>query len=386
MRSLCTVSDLSIEEQLKIYDLAKQVKRSIKTSDYEAQPQLRINDENATTFLIFMEDSTRTKESFRAASLFHGGKVNVFDCTTSSFNKHETITDTIKMLCGYSTGPVTFIIRSKIEGVCRWLADVIPGFISRNNLFPVRFINAGDGRHEHPTQELLDEFSFLEQLDFDRSSIHIALIGDLVNGRTIHSKIEGLQIFRNVAVDLIAPPLLALPDCYETRMIKAGFKIRKFGSLDEYLAVSEIAPIFYFTRLQLERMSVECIAKETELRASVTFRDDMRPVIPKGTRFYHPLPRNGKTPEIPFSVDDTDLNAWDRQSSNGFIVRIALLKALQGFSGTHEDGIRLDDRSCENPDCVTHQREVKGATYESGVMQVCRYCDQEFRSSLEQGA
>ena len=58
------------------------------------------------------------------------------------------------------------------------------------------FINAGDGRHEHPTQEFLDEFTFLEQRGWDDSHIHVALIGDLFHGRTVHSKADGLNVFR----------------------------------------------------------------------------------------------------------------------------------------------------------------------------------------------
>ena len=155
----------------------------------------------------------------------------------------------------------------------------------------------GDGRHEHPTQELLDEFSFLEHKDFDRSEIHVALIGDLFHGRTVHSKADGLQIFKKVVVDLVAPDELQMPPSlqkkiikkilakmtqigstfliflkiyiqklsfssaeiqkirfrYVDKMKKQGFTINFYPSIDAYLAAGKVANLWYFTRLQLER-------------------------------------------------------------------------------------------------------------------------------------
>ena len=371
------MSDLSVSDQLEIYELAKKVKGDIlsKTTNFA-----KMDDPERTTYLVFMEDSTRTKESFRNAALFHGGKVNVFDCSTSSFNKHETITDTIKMLCGYSTGPVTFVIRSRLEGVCRWLSKAITSFALKNSLPPVNFINAGDGRHEHPSQELLDEFSFLEQLSFDRSSIHIALIGDLLNGRTIHSKIDGLKIYDHVIIDLVAPQLISLPNHYMLRMKNAGFHVNSFASLDEYLDTPSKANIFYFTRLQLERMSDSALEKEDDLRAAITFRDDMRARLRSGTKFYHPLPRNGKYPEIPFTVDDSDLNGWDTQSRNGYFVRIALLSFLNSLSEHKESHRLVEDRRCSNHDCISNprngQREVISSHVATEHGLLCYYCDQ----------
>ena len=97
------------------------------------------------------------------------------------------------------------------------------------------FINGGDGRHEHPTQEFLDEFTFLEQHSppeqgsLDYSHIHLALIGDLRHGRTIHSKVDGLKVFKSVIVDLVAPEDLALPDSYIDRMKSNQFDVRVWG-------------------------------------------------------------------------------------------------------------------------------------------------------------
>eukprot|EP00929_Paragymnodinium_shiwhaense_P112588 TRINITY_DN80840_c0_g1_i1.p1 TRINITY_DN80840_c0_g1~~TRINITY_DN80840_c0_g1_i1.p1 ORF type:complete len:622 (-),score=159.03 TRINITY_DN80840_c0_g1_i1:155-1927(-) len=328
-RSVAVVNDLTLSEQWFLYQKTRELKEAINNGGNLAA--FRLNNSEATAYLIFMENSTRTKESFRNAAEFHSMKVNVFDCSTSSFQKNETITDTIKMLCGYSTGQSLFIIRSKVEGVCTWLDESIGNdFATRHGLPRPSFINAGDGRHEHPSQELLDEFSFLEHKGWDTESIHLALIGDLFHGRTVHSKVDGLKLYKKVEVDLVAPQELELPADYEDRMLASGFVVRKFGSIAEYLAQGKVSKIWYFTRLQLERMGDKVLTRAPALRKAVTFQKEFVDKLPKGTKFFHPLPRDAKNPELPFWLDGTDLNGWDQQSRNGYFTRIVLLAMLSG--------------------------------------------------------
>jgi len=247
--------------------------------------------------------------------------------------KNETITDTIKMLLGYSIGQSMFVIRSKVEGVCRWLEEAISEYADARGFARASFINAGDGRHEHPSQELLDEFSFLEHKGWDTASIHLALLGDLFHGRTVHSKVDGLRLYNSVLVDLIAPPDLALPAMYEERMVSFGFTVRKFDSIEEYLSQDKVATIWYFTRLQLERMGDKVLDRSTQLRKAVTFQREFVDRLPEGTRFFHPLPRDARHPTLPFWLDHTKLNGWDQQSQNGYFTRIVLLGMLGGHFG-----------------------------------------------------
>lgn len=348
-RSLCVIKDFNLHEQWYFYQKAHQLKEAIKSG--ASLDSFRLTDPEAAAYLIFMEDSTRTKESFRNAAEFHQMKVNVFDAKTSSFTKNETITDTIKMLCGYSIGQSTFIIRSKVEGVTKWLEKAIGDYTTSRGIARASFVNAGDGRHEHPSQELLDQFSFWDLQckqeievngpDWDPYRIppvriHLALVGDLLHGRTVHSKVDGLRIYRRVLVDLIAPPELALPKMYEDRMSFNGFKIRKFNSIAEYLEQPQVSRIWYFTRLQLERMGDKLLDKATELRAAVSFREEFLSRVPEGTKFFHPLPRDARDPELPFWLDNhpRNLNGWDEQSQNGYFVRIVLLGMLGGHLGS----------------------------------------------------
>jgi aspartate carbamoyltransferase len=325
-RTVAVVNDLEIEEQLQLYDMARRLKAAVK--DGQSTLSFKLGQPETTIYSIFMENSTRTKESFINAGKFHGCKINPFDAETSSFQKRETITDTIKMLAGYSTGPVAFVMRTKLEGVCRWLEQSMAGFCKRHGMPPISFINAGDGRHEHPTQEFLDEFSFLEALSWNREEIHIALIGDLYHGRTVHSKADGLRIYKKVRVDLIAPDALKMPEFYKDVMRANGFELREFESLDDYLAQESVSKIWYFTRLQLERMGDQLLSFVDNLRVAISVRKDMIPRLPQGTRFFHPLPRDSKNPEIPFWLDNSEYNNWDAQSRNGYFVRISLLRLL----------------------------------------------------------
>mmetsp|Transcript_32090 Transcript_32090/g.92085 ORF Transcript_32090/g.92085 Transcript_32090/m.92085 type:complete len:592 (+) Transcript_32090:59-1834(+) len=330
-RTLAVVNDLTLKEQWFLYQKTRELKEAIKAGGDLAD--FRLRNQELAVYTIFMEDSTRTKESFRNAAEFHGMKVNVFDAKTSSFTKNETITDTVKMLCGYSIGQSIFVIRSKIEGVCRWLEEAITSYSASRGFPRASFINAGDGRHEHPSQEMLDEFSFLEHKGWTTDSIHLALLGDLFHGRTVHSKVDGLRLYDKVIVDLVAPAELALPKMYEDRMIAFGFTVRKFASIEEYLAQDQVAKIWYFTRLQLERMGEKVLQKSLELRRAVTFQREFVNMLPPGTRFFHPLPRDARYPTLPFWLDNTELNGWDQQSQNGYFTRIILLGMFGGLLG-----------------------------------------------------
>jgi aspartate carbamoyltransferase len=331
-KTIQVVRDLSYDEQWFLYQKTRELKEAIRSK--QPLDQFALNDPSIGVYLLFLEDSTRTKESFRNAAKFHGAKVNDFDGDSSSFKKKENITDTIKMLFGYSDFSV-FVLRTKTEGVCRWLEASIGNYANKIGLPKPAFINGGDGRHEHPTQEYLDEFSFLEQNQWDRSYIHIALVGDLFHGRTIHSKVDGLGIFNQVKVDLIAPQEIMMPPHYVKGMIERGYEVTVYESLDEYIKqkTNKIASIWYFTRLQLERMGEKLQDKAAYLRKAVTFQREHMASIPEHTRFFHPLPRHSATPTIPMFLDETPLNGWDEQSRNGYFIRINLLGMVTGKIG-----------------------------------------------------
>ena len=363
-RSLAVIGDLNREERLYLYRRTRELKEAHHRGDRAVLDAFRIDDPDFGIYEVFLEDSTRTRESFKNAAHFHRLKFSELNAASSSFNKSESYADTFANLIGYDNR--MFVIRSRLEGVCRYLAEQTERYRRRHGLQAgISFINAGDGRHEHPTQELLDEFTFLEDLNWNANEIHLALVGDLYHGRTVHSKVHGLGLFENVRVDLVAPPELSMPMSYVEEMEEQGFQVRRFDSIAEYLdcgngpttasVVSpsgklpqperEIAPsttehttrgvahLWYFTRPQLERMGERVLRRAAELRRAITFEPSDAERLPEGTIFYHPLPRHREHPTIPVTLDDSSLNGWERQSANGWYVRMVLLAMLAGRIG-----------------------------------------------------
>ncbi|MCF0238723.1 MAG: bifunctional aspartate carbamoyltransferase catalytic subunit/aspartate carbamoyltransferase regulatory subunit [Sphaerochaetaceae bacterium] len=343
-RSLCVIDDFTKEERLYLFSQVRKLKEALASDDKEAIDSFRINDPDFGIYEVFLEDSTRTKESFRNASNFHHVKLTEMSAQSSSFNKGESFADTFNTIAGYNNQ--IFIIRSKIEGVCTYLSKEVSSYCQRNGLkYTPVFINAGDGKHEHPTQELLDEYTFLEDNNWTTENLHLALVGDLYHGRTVHSKADGLKIFDSVKVDLIAPPDLGMPEAYIAKMKENGFEVRTFSSIEEYLNQKDIAKQWYFTRPQLERMGEKILAKQEELRASITFKEEFMDKLPENTKFYHPLPRHKLHPTIPTFLDNTSLNGWERQSINGMYCRIVLLSLVAGKIG--EDFIAEESQIVE---------------------------------------
>lgn len=336
-RSLCVSADLSKDEKLYLFDKTRILKKAWRDGDVRIMDSFRINDSDFGIYEVFLEDSTRTRESFRNAAEFHRVKLAMFNSDSSSFNKSESYVDGFMTLAGYRNS--IFIVRSRLEGVCRLLERAGREYSRRNGLERMpAFINAGDGKHEHPTQELLDEFSLIEDNNGSTDHLHIALVGDLFHGRTVHSKADGLTIFREVKVDLVAPPELAMPQQYIDKMRANGFEVRLFSSLAEYLDSSDVARRFYFTRPQLERMGEEILKRQQSLRETVTFKKEFLDKVKPDTFFYHPLPRHKEFPTIPTFLDKTPLNHWEAQSINGMFTRITLLSAVAGRIGADFEG------------------------------------------------
>ncbi len=362
-RSLTVISDFTLEERLYLFEKTRELKRLLKEKKHKELDPYRINDGDFGVYEVFLESSTRTKESFKNAAAFHRVKLNSLDVNASSINKKESYADTFNTLTGYDNS--VFILRSRVEGLCRWLEINGKNYARRNSIdVPPSFINAGDGKHEHPTQELLDEFTFLEKLNWNRKAIHIAMIGDLFHGRTVHSKIDGLDVFEEVRVDLVAPHQLALPEHYLERMKAKGYKVQVFESIGEYVQENTIAEIWYFTRPQLERMGDDVLKIADQLREKITFKREYENFLPEGTIFYHPLPRHKQHPVIPYFLDSTPLNGWEEQSANGKLIRIVLLALVAGKLGSDYTGASGSRLQAKVP-CIQPVNPAAGTTGKS---------------------
>lgn len=342
-RSIHEVKDLSVSEQLYLYERTRRFKER-KREDFQDAPPLcevvdadveeRVDNPDSTVYLIFMEGSTRTRESLRNAAVYHGVKVNEFQAESSSFKKNETITDTIKMLSVYSTQRSIFVIRSALEGVCSWLRTAMGAQAKRMGVPTPSFVNAGDGLFTHPIGEFVDIFSLLEHNKWDRSAVHLALVGDLAHGRTAHSKVQGLKIFKKVRVDLVAPEIFGYPVEYTDRMREAGFEVRCFGSVEEYLErAGDVADVWYFYKPQFSKCGDLTSLRLNELRSQVSFREEWVHQLPKGVRFFQTLPRDKESPIIPLALDPGPINGWDTVAANAYYLDVVLLSMLFGKIG-----------------------------------------------------
>merc|ERR1712048_606875 len=140
-------------------------------------------------------------------------------------------------------------------------------------------------------------------------------------------------------------------------MVAAGFRVRKFPSISAYLEQPDVAKLWYFTRLQLERMGDKVLERAPELRAAVTFRQDFLELLPAGTKFFHPLPRDARHPTLPFWLDNTEYNGWDQQSQNGYFTRIVLLGMLGGLFGDDFTSVETSGPAR----CISFQDEAKNS-------------------------
>lgn len=257
---------------------------------------------------LFYEPSTRTRFSFESAMLRLGGKVITTESAGqfSSATKGETLEDTIRIVSGYADG---IVLRHSEEGASARAAEV-----SR-----VPIINAGDGPGEHPTQALLDMYTIWREKG-TMKNLEIVLMGDLKNGRTVHSLLHLLVRFKPRFVHLVSPELLRLPEKYRVILQENGIPFEERPSLPADVSSVDVV---YMTRVQKERFASE--AEYNDVKDCCVITPETMQRIPMDAIVMHPLPR---VTEIHPDVDKDPRAAYFRQATNGLYVRMALLQLL----------------------------------------------------------
>ncbi|KAG5641186.1 hypothetical protein DXG03_005797 [Asterophora parasitica] len=255
---------------------------------------------------LFYEPSTRTSASFDAAMKRCGGEVVQISADSSSVLKGESLPDTIRTLACYGDA---IVVRHPDVGSAQLAAK----------FSPVPIINAGDGVGEHPTQALLDIYTIRSELGTVNGRT-ITLLGDLKNGRTVHSLVTLLCMY-SVRLNFVSPAALAMPSNVVVAARKAGIPVTICESLDEVLADTDV---LYVTRVQKERF-----ATETEwLQVKDVYRVD-HAVLSRAKEdmiVMHPLPRvNEIDPEVDF---DSRRAVYFRQMRYGLFIRMALLASV----------------------------------------------------------
>lgn len=256
----------------------------------------------------FFEPSTRTRLSFEAAMKRLGGDVIGFaNNDTNSTRKGESLHDTIRVIGSYAD---VIVIRHPLEGAARQAADATAK--------PV--INAGDGSNQHPTQTLLDLLT-IRQRHGHLQDLHVACVGDLRYGPTVHSLVQALAHYQ-VRLYFVAPPMLELPVSLCEELKAKGILFSFHSTLES--VVSKV-DVLYMTRVQQERLSGPIDISEQMQYLTVT--PDILRNAKETLSILHPLPRRWEiTPE----VDHSPHAAYFDQAANGLCVRQALLSLVLG--------------------------------------------------------
>lgn len=250
---------------------------------------------------LFYEPSTRTRFSFESAMLRLGGQyISMQNAVQdSSAKKGESLEDTIRVVCGYAD---CIVLRHPENGAAQRAAKVSS----------VPIINAGDGAGEHPTQALLDLYTMQKELG-GVDNLTIALVGDCLHSRTIHSLVQLLTLYEGVTLYLVSPPQLRLPKEY----------LGNFREISDLKEVLPVADVVYMTRMQKERFSVK--EEYERLKDSYAFGANELEQLKKTAIVMDPLPR---VHTVSSDIDHDKRAAYFRQAHNGLFVRMALLEYL----------------------------------------------------------
>ncbi len=300
MKNLIDIKDLSIKEIDELIEVAKDIMQ-----EPEKYSEKCKHKKLAT---LFFEPSTRTRLSFEAAMMELGGNVLGFsEASSSSTAKGESVSDTIKVVGGYSD---IIAMRHPKEG-----APLVASFRS-----DVPIINAGDGGHNHPTQTLTDLLTIsCEKGRLD--NLTIGLCGDLKFGRTVHSLITAMSRYKNIKFVLISPDELKIPEYVKEEILdKNKIEYIETNDLEEHM---DKLDILYMTRVQKERFFNE--EDYLRLKDYYILNKNKLKNAKEDLVIMHPLPRVN---EISTEVDDDKRACYFKQAKYGKYIRMALILKL----------------------------------------------------------
>jgi aspartate carbamoyltransferase catalytic subunit len=292
-RHLLSIGDLSRDDVERLLATAATLEQS-QDREVKKLPTLR----GRLVVTLFYESSTRTSSSFELAAKRLSADTMSVKAIGSSVDKGESLRDTAITLGAYD--PDVIVIRHPQIGAPQLVARTIDAHV----------VNAGDGKHQHPTQALLDLFAIRQELG-RLDGLHVAIVGDVLHSRVARSLLQALRLMGS-HVTLVGPPTL-IP-----RGIDAEVS-HDIGSIRD-------ADVVYVLRMQQERMEeganyVPSLREYTE-RWGVT-PERVRP----GQRIMHPGPMN-RGVEIDGRVADAAQSLVGRQVRAGLVVRMAVLYDL----------------------------------------------------------
>jgi aspartate carbamoyltransferase catalytic subunit len=291
-RHLLSVADLSRDDVDRLLATARSFALS-QERDNKKLPTLR----GRLVLNIFFESSTRTASSFELAAKRLSADTLSLKASGSSVDKGESLKDTALTLSAYD--PDVVVIRHPQIGAPQLVARVTDAHV----------VNAGDGKHQHPTQALLDLYAIQTALG-RLEGVHVAIVGDVLHSRVARSLVQALRLV-GARVTLVGPPPLVPAELGET-----AYGIEAIRDAD----------VVYVLRMQRERMEEGAnfvpSLREYSARWCVT-PERLRP----GQKVMHPGPMN-RGVEIDPRVADSDAALVVDQVRAGLVVRMAVLYDL----------------------------------------------------------
>jgi len=294
MRHLLSIADLDRDDIERILERAESF-AEVSERDIKKVPALR----GRTVVNLFYEASTRTSSSFELAAKRLSADVVTVKSAGSSVDKGESLKDTVQTLSAYD--PAALVIRSPHAGaadlVARWTRASV--------------INAGDGKHEHPTQALLDVATLRQRLGA-LDGRRIWIVGDVLHSRVARSNILAFRTM-GAEVSVCGPPTL-IPPGIEALGCDVAYTLDRLAEAD----------VVYALRMQLERMREAYVPSLREYAAQ--YQIDGARLRPEQV-LMHPGPVN-RGVELSGDVIDSPQATITAQVEAGVVVRMAVLYEL----------------------------------------------------------
>ena len=290
-RHLLSIADLEHADIERVLETARSLAASI-DREVKKLPTLR----GRMVVNLFYESSTRTLASFELAAKRLSADTMSLRSAGSSVDKGESLKDTALTLSAYE--PDVIVVRHPSIGA--------PQLVAR--LTDAHVVNAGDGKHQHPTQALLDLYTMRETLG-RLEELHVAIVGDVLHSRVARSLVQALALVGARTV-LVGPPTL-VPRGMEALGCEVSHEIDAIANAD----------VVYVLRMQHERMGQAFVPSLREYTALYGIGPDR---VRSGQVVMHPGPMN-RGVEIDPRVADSEAALVTDQVRSGLVVRMAVL-------------------------------------------------------------
>ena len=300
---LLSTEGLSKDILTQILDTAENFV-SVNDREVKKVPLLR----GKSVFNLFFENSTRTRTTFEIAAKRLSADVFNLDIARSSTAKGETLLDTIDNLSAMAAD--IFVVRHSESGA--------PYLIAKHVAPHVHVVNAGDGRHAHPTQGLLDMYT-IRHYKKDFSNLRVAIVGDVLHSRVARSDIHALTTLGAAEVRVVGPRTLVPSDM-------SSMGVRVFHNLEEGIKDCDV---IIMLRLQNERMSGALLPSSQEYFKSFGLTEKRLALAKPDAIVMHPGPIN-RGVEIESAVVDGPQAVILSQVTFGIAVRMAVMSIVAG--------------------------------------------------------